>query len=85
MTSRRTGALAAPGALAKDFKPASGVYDGLVLAVDSASGAVSGYIRADWTCNGTAAVQQFTSEFAFAGEGGPAEARSQMAQQKLAA
>jgi hypothetical protein len=90
MTSRRTGALAAitvfllsPVALAKDFKPASGVYDGVVLAVDPASGAVS------WIGNGTAAVPQFTSEFAFAGEGGRHKivawwpgGRSQMAQQK---
>jgi hypothetical protein len=82
MTSRRTGALAAitvfllsPVALAKGFKPASGVYDGLVLAVDPASGAVSGNIRADWIGNGTAAVPQFTSEFAFAGEGGRAQNR----------
>jgi hypothetical protein len=89
MTSRRTGALAAitvfllsPVALAKDFKPASGVYDGLVLAVDPASGVVSGYIRADWIGNGTAAVPQFTSEFAFAGEGGRAQNRRLVARRR---
>jgi hypothetical protein len=52
------------------FKNGFGVCDGLVLAVDPASGAVSSYIRPDWIGNGIAAAPQFTCEFAFAGEAG---------------
>ncbi len=77
MTSRWTGALAMIAAyllssiaVADDFKPASGVYGALLLAVDPASGTISGYIRADWIGNGTAAAPQFTCDIALAGAPG---------------
>ena len=55
MKSNRTGALAmiavfllSPFAIADDSKPVSGLYDSLLFAVDPTTGAISGYIRADW-------------------------------------
>jgi len=41
-----------------------------LLAVDPASGAISGYIHANWIGNGTAAAPQFTCDIAFAAAGG---------------
>ena len=74
MPSTRTGALAmiassllSSFAAASDLKPASGVYDAVLLAVDPASGAISGYVRADFVGAGTAAAPQFACRFAFAG------------------
>jgi hypothetical protein len=77
MKSNRTGALAvaaffliSPFARGDDFKPASGLYDALLVAVDPATGAISGYIRADWVGSGTASAPQFTCDIAFSGAGG---------------
>ena len=57
-------------AAADEVKPVSGAYDALLLAVDPASGAISGYVRADTIGTGTGAAPQFTCRFAFAGTAG---------------
>jgi hypothetical protein len=44
----RKGYILPPIAIADDFKPTSGVSDAVLLAVDPASGAMSGHIHANW-------------------------------------
>jgi hypothetical protein len=76
MASKRTGSAAlalvalvalASVAAAGEVRPASGVYDPVLVGVDLASGVVSGYVRADFPGAGTAAAPQFACRFAFAG------------------
>ena len=52
------------------LKPATLISGALLLAVDPASGTISGYLRADWIGNGTAAAPQFTCDIALAGAPG---------------